>query len=177
MALAVSRRPDGGRSRMPQRWTPFRDLSQLDEQTAQLFQSVLGETPPALWAPPVDIEETEDSWIFEAEVPGVDRKDLNVDVNGNELAITGEIKEKERKGVLRHRTRRVGEFEFRVVLPQDVDAENIQADLDDGMLVVRVPKADASRSRRIEVGRSSGQDTSGTTSEGNGGRADRGTES
>ena len=168
MALAVHRRPDGGRSRAPQRWTPFRDLSQLDPEAAQLFQSVLGEAPPALWAPPVDIEETEDAWVFEAEVPGVDRKDLNVDVNGNELAITGEIKEKERKGVLRHRTRRVGEFEFRVVLPQDVDAENIQADLDDGMLIVRVPKADASRSRHIEVGRGAGDDAA-TSSEGNGG--------
>jgi HSP20 family protein len=171
MALAVHRRPDGGRSRQPQRWTPFRDLSQLDEQTAQLFQSVLGEAPPALWAPPVDIEETEDAWIFEAEVPGVDRKDLNVDVNGNELAITGEIKEKERKGVLRHRTRRVGEFEFRVVLPQDVDPENIQADLDDGMLIVRVPKADTSRSRHIEVGRGEASGDSTTASEGNGGAA------
>ena len=72
----------------------------------------------APWVPPVDVEETEDAWIVEAELPGVDKKDVDVQVRDSELTITGEIKERERKGILRRRTRRVGEFEFRVALPE-----------------------------------------------------------
>jgi HSP20 family protein len=119
------------------------------------MQSVLSDVAPGdggAWAPLVDIEETDDAWILEAEVPGVKKSDVNVDVQGSELVITGDIKEKERKGILRRRTRRTGRFEFRVNLPGGVDPENIDAKLDDGVLTVRVPKPEPARSRRIEVG-------------------------
>ena len=53
--------------------------------------------------PFADIEETDDAWVIEAELPGVDRKDVNVELRDSELIISGEIKEKERKGVLRRR--------------------------------------------------------------------------
>jgi HSP20 family protein len=67
--------------------------------------------------PLADIEETDDAGIIEAEAPGADRDDINVEFHASELVITGEIKEKERKGILRRRTRRTGRFEYRVTLP------------------------------------------------------------
>ncbi len=76
---------------------------------------------------------------------------MNIELVGNELAITGDIKEKERKGVLRRRTRRVGRFEFRVTLPNQVDPEKIEAELTDGVLTVHVPKAERAQRRQIEV--------------------------
>jgi HSP20 family protein len=106
---------------------------------------------PGVFSPLVDIEETEDAWIVEAELPGVQREDVNVEVRDSELAITGEIKERERKGILRRQTRRKGEFDFRVTLPGEADAEHIDADLAEGVLTVRIPKSEQARARRIEV--------------------------
>jgi HSP20 family protein len=81
----------------------------------------------------------------------VKRDDINVEMREGELAIWGEIKERERKGILRRRTRRVGNFEFRVTLPGQADTENIEATVDNGVLTVRVPKSEQARPRRIEV--------------------------
>jgi HSP20 family protein len=103
------------------------------------------------WEPLADIEATEDAWVVEAELPGVDRKDVNVEVRDSELIITGELKEKERKGVVRRRTRRTGRFEYRITLPSQSNPERVEANLHDGVLTVRVPKAEQAKPRRIEV--------------------------
>jgi HSP20 family protein len=76
---------------------------------------------------------------------------VKIELVGRELTISGEIKERERKGVLRKKTRRVGRFEYRVVLPDEVDAEKVDAKLNDGVLTVRAPKAERAQRRRIEV--------------------------
>jgi HSP20 family protein len=101
--------------------------------------------------PAVDVEATEDAWIIEAELPGVRPEDVDVEVRDNELTISGEIKERERQGLLRRRTRRTGRFEYRVVLPAPADTERMEAKLADGVLTVRVPRADDAGSRHIEV--------------------------
>jgi HSP20 family protein len=108
------------------------------------------------WVPPVDIEETEEEWILEAELPGVDKKDINVEVRDSEVVISGDIKERERKGILRRRTRKTGEFEFRVTLPGATDPEAITADVKDGVLSVRIPKPEEARPRRIEIAGAAG---------------------
>jgi HSP20 family protein len=136
------------------RWDPARELEELHSRMGQLMGSSL--PLPAIadggvWTPAVDIEETEDAWIVEAELPGVKREDIDVELRDSELAITGEIKERERKGILRRRTRRVGRFEYRVTLPGEADPERIEASLHDGVLTVRVPKPERSRGRHIEV--------------------------
>ena len=136
-----------------QRWDPFRELQDLQERMSQLMESAWSGPAgaPGVFSPLVDIEETEDAWIVEAELPGVQREDVNVEVRDSELAITGEIKERERKGILRRQTRRKGEFDFRVTLPGEADAEHIDADLAEGVLTVRIPKSEQARARRIEV--------------------------
>jgi HSP20 family protein len=131
---------------------PFSELEELQNRMGQLMQSALtGEGDGRAWIPSVDIEETEDAWIVEAEIPGVDRKDVNVEVRDSELAITGDIKERERKGILRRQTRRVGRFDYRVTLPGSADGDNIKASLADGVLTVTVPKPAEAKPRRIEV--------------------------
>jgi HSP20 family protein len=136
------------------RWEPFREFEQLQEQMDQLMQSVLAPTGSGnggVWIPHADIEETEDAWVIEAEVPGVDRKDVNVELRDSELIITGEIKEKERKGIIRRQTRRKGQFEYRVTLPGQTDQEHIEATIHDGVLTVRVPKSETAKRHQIEV--------------------------
>ena len=112
---------------------------------------VLGTQQPAVWVPPADIEETDDSYVLELDLPGVNRDDINIELRDNEVRITGEVKEKERSGVLRRRTRRVGQFEFLLTLPGDIDPEKVEASLHDGVLTVRLGKAAASRPRQIDV--------------------------
>ena len=150
MALPVRRRDTAPQP--VQRWDPFRELEGLQDQLAQLTQR----TGPdgdgsAPFIPLVDIEETEDAWIVEADVPGVKPEDVNVEVRGSELAISGEIKERRREGILRRRTRKTGEFDYHITLPGDADAEHIEADLRDGVLTVRIPKPEQARQRRIDV--------------------------
>jgi HSP20 family protein len=133
---------------------PFGELEELHARTEQLLESFMSGSANgngAAWAPLVDIEETDDAWIVEAEVPGARKEDVQVDLQGNELILTGEIKQRERKGVLRRRTRRTGAFEFRVTLPGGVDPSKIDASIDDGVLTVTVPKPEPVRSRQIEV--------------------------
>ena len=142
------------RSQPVQRWEPFRQLEQLHEQMGHLMDDAWPPLAPGnggTWVPLADIEETDDAWIVEAELPSVDRKDVNVELRDSELVISGEITEKERKGVLRRRTRRMGRFEYRVELPGQPDAEHVDANLHDGVLTVRVPKAEGSQRRRIDV--------------------------
>jgi HSP20 family protein len=151
MALAIRRTQTP--TEPSTRWDPFGELEDLHLHVAQLLDGVAsaGGLDGAAWAPPVDIEETEDAWVIEAELPGVKRGDVNVDIRDSQLVISGEIKERERKGILRRRTRRVGQFEYPVSLPGAGDAERIKADLHDGVLTVRVPKPEGSRPRQIQV--------------------------
>jgi len=132
---------------------PLSELGQLNDRMRRMLEQTFGGMldEPAGWIPAVDIEELEDAYVVEAEVPGVKREDVNIELSGNELTISGEIKVREREGVIRRRTRRVGEFEFRVVLPNEVNAEGIEAKLNDGVLTVRIPKAERAERRRIEV--------------------------
>ncbi|HMH41683.1 MAG TPA: Hsp20/alpha crystallin family protein [Gaiellaceae bacterium] len=129
------------------------ELGQLNERMRRMLEQTFGGMldEPAGWVPAVDIEELEDAYVVEAEVPGVKREDVNIEVTGNELTISGEIKVREREGIIRRRTRRVGEFEFRVVLPNEVNPEGVDAKLNDGVLTVRIPKAERAQRRRIEV--------------------------
>ena len=154
MAVPVRRR-ESQQARPMQRYEPFRELEQLQDQLNDLlrttFPAAAVDEAVRPWVPPVDIEETEDEWILEAELPGVDKKDMNVEVRDAEVVISGDIKERERKGILRRRTRKTGRFEFRVTLPGQTDPERIKADVRDGVLSVRIPKPEEARPRRIEV--------------------------
>jgi HSP20 family protein len=143
------------RTRELSRWDPLHELEQLTGQMNDLFESAFapgtGGDGLAAWSPPVDIEETDDAYVVDADLPGVDRDDVNVEIRDNELIVTGEIKEKERKGLLRRQTRRIGRFEYRVILPSDIDRENVDATLHGGVLSIRVPKIANEQPRRIEV--------------------------
>jgi HSP20 family protein len=149
MATLITRRPNGGGMR-----SGPTELQQMRQQMDHFLQDLLrGTVPedPGFWIPDVDIEETDDAWMVQADLPGAKPDDVDVELNDGELVIHGEIKEEEHAGVLRRRARRVGRFEYRVQLPGDVNADGIDAQLHDGVLAIRVPKAAKSQPRRIEV--------------------------
>lgn len=105
--------------------------------------------------PLADVTETDDAFEVEIELPGVKSKDIDVEANGQELVVTGEIKGKERKGVLRRGTRRTGAFEYRLRLPGEVDAEKVTAEMSAGVLTVTVPKTEVAKPRHIQITESS----------------------
>jgi HSP20 family protein len=134
---------------------PLSEFDDLFGRIGNLLEStVSGSLSPAAegaWLPLADVSETDDSYVIEAELPGVKREDIDIEISERELIISGELKEGERTGTLRRGTRRAGQFEFRTMLPSDVNAEEVIAGLRDGVLTVNVPKARATKPRRIEI--------------------------
>lgn len=150
MALPVRRGTDTDVAR----WEPLRELAELDARMNQFFESAfttLTNRATALWSPAVDVEETDSAYVVEAELPGVKEHDVDVELINNVLSIHGEVKERERVGVLRRKTRRTGEFDYRMTLPADVDPDKVTATLRDGVLRVEVAKTEAAQPRRIQI--------------------------
>jgi HSP20 family protein len=136
----------------------LRQLDQVTENMRRMLEQTFGGidwSSPLLeregWSPFVDLEETDDAYVLEAELPGVKRENVDIELVGNELRITGEIKERERKGTVRRSSRRTGRFDYRVSLPDHVDEAKIEASLTEGVLTVRLPKSERAQRRRIEV--------------------------
>jgi HSP20 family protein len=141
-------------SRAPDRFQPAGELDPLERVRSLLDQTLGGEIASMLtevraFTPPVDIEETEDAYVIEADLPGVKREDIDIELEGNELQVTGEVKQRE--GRYRRRTRRIGRFELRLLLPDGVDGGSVDAKLDNGVLMVRVPKAEKAQRRKIDI--------------------------
>ena len=142
--------PVRSRSRAVGGWDPFRELDELADRVNSLWEAGFTGALRS-WAPLADVEETEDAYSVEIELPGVKRDDIDIQLSDRELTVSGEVKEKERTGILRRRTRRVGHFQYSVTLPADVDADDVSARLDDGVLTVRVAKSAQAKPRRIEI--------------------------
>lgn len=102
-------------------------------------------------APLTDIEETDDSYVLEVELPGVTLEDIDLQVDHGRLRLTGERRQRERVGFLRHRTRTTGRFSLDVALPAPLHSDGVTASLDHGVLTVVVPKAEQARRRRIPI--------------------------
>ena len=152
--------PERLRSGGAERWEPLQELEQVPERMRRMLDETFGRFglgwPPPLremggWSPFVDVEERDDAYVIEAELPGVKRDDVDVELVGNEVAISGELKEEERTGVVRRRTRRTGRFDYRMTLPEHVDAEKVEATLAEGVLTVRVPKSERAERKKIEI--------------------------
>ena len=105
------------------------------------------------WAPPVDIFERQDHLVIRAEVPGVQREDMDVRIENGVLTLHGERKqETEIKAENAHRLERVyGAFTRSFSLPTTVDAANVTATYKDGVLEVSVPKAETAKPKSIEI--------------------------
>ncbi|MGW6794898.1 Hsp20/alpha crystallin family protein [Streptomyces chartreusis] len=158
MTTPVRRHRGGAMQGSPVGWArnPLTEFDQLLSEMSGLIESTVGGTAPAVaWTPLADVTESDDAFHVEIELPGVKSKDINVEANGQELVVTGEIKEKERKGVLRRSTRRTGSFEYRLRLPGEVDTEKINAQMSDGVLTITVPKPEVAKPRHIEISETS----------------------
>jgi HSP20 family protein len=137
-------------------WNPFNELDHLRRQMTTLLNvnPAAAETRAVeTWAPIVDIFEDDHAYIFKAELPEVKKEDVNVQLENGTLSIAGTRKaEKDQKIRRVHRIERpYGAFTRSFELPDDIDADNVDASFKDGVLTVTVAKAVHAMPRKIEV--------------------------
>jgi len=141
-------------------WIPFRELDEMNNRLSRIFGGTTSRTgngrediTVAAWAPLVDITEDDKEYIIKAELPEVKKNDVKVRVEDGVLYISGERNlEKEEKGKRYHRIERAyGSFTRTFSLPEDADAQQVNAEFKDGMLSVHVAKDKNARPKSIEV--------------------------
>ncbi len=128
-------------------------VNRLLSDTLGSFDWQLRDSATAAWMPPVDILEEADAIRIMAEVPGIDPKDVKISVEGNVLTIHGtkqQVAEERTERVHRYE-RTYGAFERTFTLPATVDANNIKAGYEHGVLTVTLPKVEQAKPRQIAV--------------------------
>lgn len=137
------------------RWDPFRELTALQNEVNRLFsragEGSLGERQS--WMPSVDVIEAEDAIRFKAEIAGMRPEDIKLEVEDNVLTISGErrFEEEVREDKYYRIERRYGSFTRSIALPQNVDTTSIEANYENGVLEVSVPKVEEAKPKRIAV--------------------------
>jgi len=143
--------PTGRRTRRT-RSTGLPELrTEMDRLLSDFFEQ--GDGSVASFAPPTDVYETDGEYVVESELPGFSRDDIEVTLDQGTLTIRGSREtETERQTDEYHlRERAAGQFERSFRLPRSIDAEEVKARFDQGILRVEVPKAAEARSRKIDV--------------------------
>jgi len=138
-----------------ERWDPFEELATLRNRMDQLFSRMFTEEPitTADWMPVSDVVEAKDEIMIKAELPGINPKDIDVEVENGVLTMKGERKaetKKEEEGY-RRIERSYGSFLRTFTLPPNVDADKISATFVNGVLEVHLPKKEGAKPRSIKV--------------------------
>ena len=146
----------GGQDRPgpPMRWLPSEPFAHLDDlyrRMNQLMRNLADEVDLRSWRAPVDIEETDDAYLVEIDLPGVPQDTLTLEWNDRQLTLHGEVTDRERTGILHQQARRTGPFDHTITLPGAVDGDTIEATLTNGVLTIHAPKAQGATGRRIEI--------------------------
>lgn len=142
------------------KWNPLREMETLSHRVNRLFD---GDFFPSAWfseesglrnwRPVVDIYDQNEKIVIKAELPGVDKKDIHVDVKDGVLTFSGERSyENEVKEENYHRKERaVGEFHRSFTLPEGLDPDKIDADYKDGVLKIEISKPEESKPKKIAI--------------------------
>jgi HSP20 family protein len=140
-----------------ERLDPFREIDTLQRQIYRLFDRMLptdgGERVGFNFVPAAELEETDQALHLKLEVPGIDPKDINVEVTSDSVSITGERKSEtttEREGYTRSEFR-YGRFQRIIPLPATVQNDQVQAEYKDGILRLTLPKAEPERHKAVKV--------------------------
>ena len=137
-------------------WNPFADMERIRREFERLFEELMPaptEAREIVFAPAIEVYETDSELVVKAELPGVKKEDIDVSIKDNALHIKAEKKEeREEKAETIHRVERVyGKFERVIALPVDVKIDGVRAEYKDGVLEIRLPKAEGSKEKKIEI--------------------------
>ena len=143
------------------RWDPVRELDSFQSDMNRLFDSFFGRREAAggngygrRWIPAMDLVETDEDLVLRADLPGLDRDDIEIVVKDSTLTVSGERKsEHEEKGEGFYRVERAfGGFSRSLDLPRGIEPDAVRASFDKGVLEVRIPKPEERRPTRVEIG-------------------------
>ena len=140
------------------RWNPIRHrmmptISEWDRLMGDFFNDGLEDTELTTWSPSVDIVEDNDAFVVTADLPGLSKKDISINIKENMLTISGErkIEKKDEKKNYFRTERRYGSFKRSFQLTDQVIEDKIAASFKDGVLTVNVPKAEEVKPKEIEI--------------------------
>jgi HSP20 family protein len=137
------------------RWTPNGDWMGVHDEVSRLFDSLAGGAPSVatLWQPAVDVRETGEEFFVRMDLPGLEPKDVKVSVFEDTLTVSGERQEStDSKDEKWHHVERYhGAFERRFQLGKAVQGDKVSASYKNGVLEIRVPKAEQAKPREIQV--------------------------
>lgn len=141
------------------KWDPFRDLLSIQDRMNKLFEQTLSRSrgeegiAASTWAPAVDIYETPDTIVMKAELPGLTREDIEIQIRDNTLTLKGErrfAKDVQEENYLRIE-RAYGAFQRSFTLPATVQQEKTRAVFRDGVLELTLPKAEGAKPKKIAI--------------------------
>jgi HSP20 family protein len=136
---------------------PFTEIAPLGTRMDRVFEGLFDSLAQPAGArvarPALDLRETAEAYLLEAELPGVRAEDLELEVSGDELTISAKRAETSESAeqIWHRRERRVTTYQRRLRLPEGVDGTAVEAELKDGVLTVKLPKSPERRPRRIDV--------------------------
>lgn len=137
------------------RWSPWNELESMNRQLSSLLDDTnfSRSEESGQWAPRVDVRETDDALLVQAELPGISKKDVHLEVKDGVLTLTGERRyEKDVKEENVHRVERAyGRFSRSFSLPSNVDPNKVDASMKDGVLEVRLPKSESAKPKAIAI--------------------------
>lgn len=138
------------------RWDPFRELSTLQDRVNRVFNEQItrgeAEGTGKTWAPVVDILESESDLIVRAELPGIQREDIDIEVTSESLTVRGERKfDDQSKDKYLRVERAYGPFERSFSIGVPVQSDKVKAAYRDGVLEVTIPKAEEVKPKKIEI--------------------------
>ena len=139
------------------RWEPLREVDTLQREMNRLFEDFLPTTPrhngELAFAPAVELHETTDAVTLKLEAPGIEAKDLDIQVTEESVLISGERKSEtksEEKGVIRSEFR-YGKFQRVIPMPARIDNQHVKADYNHGVLTLTLPKAEEEKNKVVKV--------------------------
>ena len=140
------------------RWYPFRDLESIQEDVNKLFQErfvnpAKETTAEKLWAPVVDVIEDDEKIVVRAELAGMKKEDIDIELTGDTLTIKGERKfENDEKKENFVRVERVyGQFQRSFTIGVPVKSDEVKASYKDGILDITIPKSEEIKPKKVEV--------------------------
>ncbi|MFB2891402.1 Hsp20/alpha crystallin family protein [Aerosakkonemataceae cyanobacterium BLCC-F50] len=148
------------------RWSPFSEVETLRRQLDKMFDDLAGSTPTenTIWKPAVELQDNGDNLTLKAEIPGVEAKDLDISVLRDAVVIRGEHRyenKTENKGFFRSEFR-YGKFERVVGLPVAVQNDKVEANFNNGILTLTLPKVEEAKNRVFKVNLAGNEDTTNT---------------
>ncbi len=129
-------------------WDPASEFDYLRDRIGRLYDQFTQQGQDrSPWQPDIEVDETEEYYLVKAELPGITRENVELQVDEHSLSIAGSVPEEHNEQTMH---RRAGRFFYRTVVPRDIDTDKVQANMREGILTIRLPKTKQA-TRRVQI--------------------------